>query len=74
MLGNIGPWQLVILLAIVLLVFGSKKIRNLGGDLGAALRGFKKGLNEDDDPKLEADPPTENGAGDVHRESTSEKS
>ena len=60
MLQNISIWQLLILLAIVILVFGTKRLRNLGGDLGSAIRGFRKGLKDDEDgdsPKLEADPP-----------------
>ncbi len=59
-LGGIGIWQLLIILVIVALLFGTKKIRNIGSDLGGAIRGFKKGLNEDEEePKLEADPPAE---------------
>jgi sec-independent protein translocase protein TatA len=45
--GGIGIWQLVIVLVIVLLLFGGKKLRNLGGDLGAGIRGFKKSMNEE---------------------------
>ena len=47
--GNISVWQLLILLLIVVLVFGTKKIRNIGGDLGSAIRDFRKGMNESDD-------------------------
>ncbi len=42
MLGGISLWQLAILLVIVVLLFGTKKLRNLGGDLGGAVKGFKK--------------------------------
>ncbi len=45
-LGGIGIWQLLIILAIVIMVFGSKKLRNLGGDLGTAVRSFKKATAE----------------------------
>ena len=45
-IGGIGIWQLLIILVIVLLLFGTKKLRNLGGDLGGAIRGFKKAVNE----------------------------
>lgn len=45
--GGIGPWQLLIILAIVLLIFGTKKIRNLGGDLGGAIKGFKNAMQDD---------------------------
>ena len=51
MFGIESVWHWLILLVIVLLVFGTKKIRNLGPDLGAAIRDFKKGLGGDDDAK-----------------------
>ncbi|MFM7397104.1 MAG: twin-arginine translocase TatA/TatE family subunit [Gammaproteobacteria bacterium] len=40
--------ELIIILLVVLLVFGAKKLRTIGSDLGAAVKGFKKGLNEGD--------------------------
>jgi sec-independent protein translocase protein TatA len=43
-----APKHLLIILLIVLLVFGGKKIKNLGSDLGSAFRGFKKAMNEGD--------------------------
>ncbi|WP_017444379.1 twin-arginine translocase TatA/TatE family subunit [Gayadomonas joobiniege] len=49
MLGGISIWQLVIILVIVILLFGTKKLKNIGGDLGAAIKGFKKEYNGDDD-------------------------
>lgn len=45
--GGISIWQLLIILVIVLLLFGTKKLRNLGGDLGGAVRGFKKAVSEE---------------------------
>ena len=42
-IGGIGIWQLLIILVIVLLLFGTKKLKNIGGDLGGAIRSFKKG-------------------------------
>lgn len=47
MLGNISLWQLAIVLAVVVLVFGGGKLRHLGGDIGAAINGFKKAMNDD---------------------------
>ncbi len=47
--------QLLIILGIVLLLFGTKKLRNLGGDLGGAIRGFKKAVKEGEDKKPAAD-------------------
>ena len=46
-LGGIGIWQLVIILLIVLMLFGSKRIGALGSDLGSAIRGFRNGMGED---------------------------
>lgn len=40
-------WQLLIILAIVLLLFGAKRLRNLGGDLGTSVKGFKDAMRED---------------------------
>lgn len=52
--GGISLWQLAIVLVIVILLFGTKKLRNMGGDLGNAVKGFKKAIN-DDDAKATAD-------------------
>ncbi len=46
--GGIGIWQLVIILVIILLVFGTKKLKNLGSDLGGAIKGFKSAIDEGD--------------------------
>lgn len=43
---GIGMRELIIILLVVLLVFGAKKLRTIGSDLGAAVRGFKKGMDE----------------------------
>ena len=45
--GWISIWQLLIILAIIVLIFGTKRIRNLGGDLGSFVKGFKKAVKED---------------------------
>ncbi len=47
MFGGISVWQLLILLVVVILIFGTKKLRTLGGDVGGAVKGFKKAMNED---------------------------
>jgi sec-independent protein translocase protein TatA len=44
---GISPMQLVIILVIVVLLFGTKKLRGLGGDLGSAMKGFKKAMSDD---------------------------
>ncbi|WP_372964647.1 Sec-independent protein translocase subunit TatA [Marinobacter sp.] len=52
---GISIWQLLIVLGIVILLFGTKKLRNIGTDLGGAIRGFKKSMSEEDDKPAEAD-------------------
>jgi sec-independent protein translocase protein TatA len=54
-----GFWEWVIILVIVALIFGTKKIANLGGDLGSAIRNFKSGLKSDDAPKPDPSTPTD---------------
>ena len=46
--GGISIWQLLIILVIVLLLFGTKRLKNMGSDLGTAFKGFKKAINEED--------------------------
>lgn len=55
MLGGISLWQLLIVLVIVVLIFGTKKLRNMGGDLGSAVKNFKTAVKDEDKPaeKLE---------------------
>lgn len=48
---GISIWQLLIVLGIVVLLFGTKKLRNIGTDLGGAIRGFKKSMEEDEPEK-----------------------
>ncbi len=51
---GISVWQLLILLAVVILIFGTKKLKNVGGDLGSAIKGFKSAVKEgDEDSKLQ---------------------
>jgi sec-independent protein translocase protein TatA len=52
--GGISIWQLVIVLGIIILLFGTKKLRNLGGDVGSAVKGFKKAMREDSDKEEDA--------------------
>lgn len=46
--SGIGVWQLLIVLLIVALIFGTKKLKNVGGDLGSAMKGFRSAMREDD--------------------------
>lgn len=48
-MGGISIWQLLIILVIVVLLFGTKKLRNIGTDLGGAIKSFKKSMNEGDE-------------------------
>ena len=48
---GISVWQLLILLAVVILIFGTKKLKNVGGDLGSAIKGFKSAVKDGDDNK-----------------------
>lgn len=47
-MGGISIWQLLIIAAIVVLLFGTKKLRGMGGDLGAAVKGFKDSVKDGD--------------------------
>ncbi len=46
--GGISIWSLLLILAIVILLFGTKKLRNVGGDLGGAIKNFKKSVKDED--------------------------
>lgn len=50
---GISIWQLLIILAIVLVIFGAKRLKNVGSDLGGAIKGFKKAVSEEDEKKAE---------------------
>lgn len=52
-MGGISIWQLLIVVAIVVLLFGTKKLRTLGSDLGESVKGFKKAMNEDQPKEAE---------------------
>jgi|TARA_B110000977_G_C10952629_1_gene445260 sec-independent protein translocase protein TatA len=54
-LGGISIWQLLIILAIVVMLFGTKRLRNIGGDLGEAIKGFKNSMSNDPDEKKQND-------------------
>ena len=50
-MGSFSIWHWLIVLVVVLLIFGTKKLRNIGSDLGGAVKGFKQGV-KDDAPKI----------------------
>ena len=68
-MGTFSIWHWLVVLLVVALLFGTKKLRNLGGDLGAAVRGFKSGMKEEGDKAAlettaEESPPTAEKTGD----------
>ncbi|EXU74696.1 MULTISPECIES: twin-arginine translocase subunit TatE [Erwinia] len=48
-MGGISIWQLLIIAVIVVLLFGTNKLRTLGSDLGSSIKGFKKAMSDDDE-------------------------
>ena len=74
-MGSFSIWHWLIVLLVVVLLFGTKKLRNVGGDLGSAIKSFRKGLNESE---TEAEPGKLDAQGKpvdpVSRDSTRERS
>lgn len=65
---GIGIWELLIILAIVLILFGAKKLRNIGSDLGGAIKSFKQSMkSEEEKPDSTEDTGTKNLSGDTGR-------
>lgn len=54
-MGAFSLWHWIIVLVVVLLIFGTKRLRGAGRDLGEAVKGFKKGISDDDKPAGELD-------------------
>ena len=52
---GISIWQLLIVLLIIVLLFGTKKLRNIGGDLGSAIKNFRSSMKENEDETVNAD-------------------
>ena len=52
-LGGISVWQLLIILAIVVMIFGTKRLKNIGSDLGGAIKGFRSSLTEDEGKEID---------------------
>jgi len=48
-MGSFSIWHWLIVLVIIMMVFGTKKLRNIGSDLGSAVKGFKEGMRSDDE-------------------------
>lgn len=49
-MGSLSIWHWLIVLLVVVLIFGTKKLRNIGQDLGGAVKGFKEGMKSDETP------------------------
>ena len=54
-IGGISIWQLLIVLAIVIMIFGTKKLKSLGSDLGSAVKGFRQSVTDKSEEKLADD-------------------
>lgn len=55
-MGSLSIWHWLIVLLIVVMVFGTKKLKNIGGDLGGAVKGFKDGMKDGSQPAAEDTP------------------
>ncbi len=53
-MGSLSIWHWLIVLLVVLLIFGTKKLRNIGSDLGGAVKGFKEGMKSEEEPPKQA--------------------
>ena len=63
-MGSFSIWHWLIVLVVVVLIFGTKKLRNLGTDLGSAVKGFKEGMKtEEDKTQAQASAKLENAGG-----------
>jgi sec-independent protein translocase protein TatA len=49
-MGGLSIWHWLIVLLVIVLVFGTKKLRNIGSDLGSAVKGFKEGMRSEEEP------------------------
>ena len=73
-MGSFSIWHWLIVLLVVVLVFGTKKLANIGGDLGKAVKGFKEGMKTEDEPqtaKLESGTSGQTIDGEVREKSKS---
>ena len=52
-MGGLSIWQIAIVVVVIAVLFGGKRLRNLGGDLGASLKGFKKAMKDDEKNNIE---------------------
>lgn len=69
-MGSFSIWHWLIVLVIVMLVFGTKKLRNIGQDLGGAVKGFKDGMKEGEDKAAQSAQPGQPAQAKELRDST----
>lgn len=62
-MGSFSIWHWLIVLLVVVLVFGTKKLRNLGSDLGSAVKGFREGMKSEEEKSAQAKAEIPAGAG-----------
>ena len=72
-MGSLSIWHWLIVLVIIMLVFGTKKLRNIGQDLGGAVKGFKDGIKEGTAEGKPAEPPAEKVGHTIEGEAKKEK-
>lgn len=72
-MGSFSLWHWLIVLAIVVLVFGTKRLGNVGKDLGEAVKGFKKGMRDEEDDRPAGQLRDDSGRDDTTRQSSENK-
>ncbi|HUO43872.1 MAG TPA: Sec-independent protein translocase subunit TatA [Burkholderiales bacterium] len=71
-MGSLSIWHWLIVLLVIVLIFGTRKLRNIGSDLGGAVRGFKEGLHGED--SKQGTPPTTTAGRTIEGEAGKENS
>ena len=71
-MGSLSIWHWLIVLLVVVLIFGTKKLRNIGQDLGGAVKGFKEGMKEPETTDTSAEPPPQVGGKTIEGEARKE--
>ena len=72
-MGSFSIWHWIIVLVVVVLVFGTKKLGNIGKDLGEGIKGFKKGLKDGDEPPAQLGNDRRDGSADGERQDSKHK-
>ncbi len=67
-IGGISIWQLLIILVIVIMLFGTKRLRTLGSDLGSAVKGFRKSMQDEGDASPAAKEPGEDDSPEAEKD------